>query len=283
MSLSTTEAELVAGALALKTAGLPAIIIMKILSLAANVGRNSQTLLHFHVDNQAMASVIRTGRNPTMRHLSRTHGIAISWLHEQYNEDDVRLAYITTTLMAADIYTKAFQDATKWTNLCEQINLIDVTQLSLPHIHALHSLVLSDSAPVTGKKIQPQQTLMPEELWDWEPGLGWHERWDWDSINGWQKRNIRYCVVREPKLYRTCSGDGGHNDIKLGCRTTWLKNSTGWFCEEKQQLWETLPNPREPITQWVERGVFILKQILYQRTKVKRVLLPNHRMTRCRK
>ncbi len=90
--------------------------------------------------------------------------------------------------MAADIYTKAFQDAVKWTNICEQINLIEITDLTQPHIHALHSLLLSESSPITGKKIQGQQQLMPEELWDWDSALGWHER-----------ENVHYIVVREPK------------------------------------------------------------------------------------
>ena len=76
VSLSTTEAELMAGALALKSAGFPVIIIMQILTAASNLRGNAATVLHFHVDNQAMAAVIRSGRNPTMRHLSRTHGIS---------------------------------------------------------------------------------------------------------------------------------------------------------------------------------------------------------------
>ena len=171
-----------------------------------------------------MAAVIRSGRNPTMRHLSRTHGISISWLHEQCRNQEVQLEYITTTLMAADTYTKAFQDAVKWTNLCQQINLIEITDLTQPHIHALFSLLLSESSPITGKNIQCQQQLMPEEFWDWDSALGWHER-----------ENVHYIVVREPNLYRTCLGD-------FKSRTTWLKNSTGWFCAEKQQLWHSLPN-----------------------------------------
>ena len=122
-----------AGALARKSAGVPMLDVVRIMKLAANLRGNSSTVLHFHVDNQAMAAVIRSGRNPTMRHLSRTHGISISWLHEQCREDDIEMRYITTTLMAADIYTKAFQDAVKWNNLCEQINLIEPSALSLPH------------------------------------------------------------------------------------------------------------------------------------------------------
>ena len=77
--------------------------------------------------------------------------------------------------MAADIYTKAFQDAVKWNNLCEQINLIEPAALALPHIHALHSLVLSESTTITAKKIQTAQHLMPEELLEWNPAFGWHD------------------------------------------------------------------------------------------------------------
>ena len=175
-SLSTTEAELMAGALALKSAGVPILDVVRIMKLAANLRGNSSTVLRFHVDNQAMAAVIRSGRNPTMRHLSRTHGISISWLHEQCREDDIEMRYITTTLMAADIYTKAFQDAVKWNNLCEQINLIEPSALSLPHIHALHSLVLSESTAITAKKVLTAQNLMPDDLAEWNPSFGWHQR-----------------------------------------------------------------------------------------------------------
>ncbi len=75
----------------------------------------------------------------------------------------------------------------------------------LPHIHALHSLLLSESAPITGKKIHDHQNLMPEELSGWDSGYGWHER-----------ENAHYSVVREPKLYRTYSGEGGNKDTKIG-------------------------------------------------------------------
>jgi hypothetical protein len=191
VSQSITEAEIMAAALALTSAGLPVITIMEILKAASKLRGSPMTVLHFHVDNQAMAAVIRSGRNPTMRHLSRTHGICIAWLHEQCRGAGVQVEYVTTTLMAAGIYTKAFQDAVKWTNLCEQINLVEQSDLELPRIHALHSLLLTESSPVTGKKIHSNSHLMPEGLQGWDTGYGWHERED-----------IHYVVVREPNLYR---------------------------------------------------------------------------------
>ncbi len=47
VSQSTTEAEIVSAALALRTAGLPVIIIMEIINLASNVRGNPMTVLHF--------------------------------------------------------------------------------------------------------------------------------------------------------------------------------------------------------------------------------------------
>ena len=122
VSSSTTEAELVAGSLALRTAGLPIIDVMRVLHNACTKVP-TKTVLHFHVDNQAMAAVVRSGRNPTMRQISKTHGICISSMHEQCKSDDVKVEYISTSLMAADIYTKAFQVSLKLNNLHSLIHI----------------------------------------------------------------------------------------------------------------------------------------------------------------
>ncbi len=146
------------------------------------------TTIHFHVDNLAMAAAIRSGRNPTMRHLHRTHGIHISWMYDQCMSDQIQVRYVTTTLMAADIYTKAFQDAVKWNNLCEHINIVEQSELKKPHIHALHNLLLTESIIVTGKKIA-NLNMMPDDYHDWDYACGWHQR-----------ENMHYMVVREPKV-----------------------------------------------------------------------------------
>ncbi len=61
--------------------------------------------------------------------------------------------------MAADIYTKAFHDSVRWNSLGEHINLVEPGALKLPHIHDLHSLLLTGSVPVTGKKIHDEQKM----------------------------------------------------------------------------------------------------------------------------
>ena len=65
------------------------------------------------LDNSPILEIIRTGRNLTMRHLSKSKGISVAWLYQVCSADDVCLRYITTSLMAADIFTKSFTDNIK--------------------------------------------------------------------------------------------------------------------------------------------------------------------------
>ena len=103
VSHSTPEAEIVAADVTLRTMGLPALSIWETLT-----GRSPKLL--FHDDNQGMIGVVRSGRNPTMRHLERTHGIAITSLHEHFTRENYVLMYEVTSKMAADIHTKGFKN-----------------------------------------------------------------------------------------------------------------------------------------------------------------------------
>ena len=72
-----------------------------------------------------MIGVVRSGRNPTMRHLERTHGIAITSLHEHFTRENYVLMYEVTSKMAADIHTKGFKNPLSWKRACMLINLLD--------------------------------------------------------------------------------------------------------------------------------------------------------------
>ena len=74
-----------------------------------------------------MIEIVRTGRNLTIRQISKTHGVAISWLHELYEDRDVRMRYISTSMMAADIFTKEFTVRATWETLCQQCNIVPST------------------------------------------------------------------------------------------------------------------------------------------------------------
>jgi len=86
--------------------------------------------LLFHDDNQGMIGVVRSGRNPTMRHLERTHGIAITSLHEHFTRENYVLMYEVTSKMAADIHTKGFKNPLAWKRACMLINLLDPGDIS---------------------------------------------------------------------------------------------------------------------------------------------------------
>ena len=73
--------------------------------------------------------VTGTGRNPTMSYLPGTHRVSVAWLHETLSHQDVDLVYEVSSKMCADIYTKAFTDASKWIAACDLINIVDPSRL----------------------------------------------------------------------------------------------------------------------------------------------------------
>ena len=77
-----------------------------------------------HEDNQALIRVAWTGKNPTMRHLHRCARISVGMLNEYLGPDQRKrqMVYEESLRMAADVFTKAFTDATKWDHALRLIN-----------------------------------------------------------------------------------------------------------------------------------------------------------------
>ena len=120
VSHSTPEAEIVAADLAIRTEGLPALQLWDMV-----LGRPVKLL--FQEDNQATIQILKTQKNPTLRHLNRTHRVNISWLCEVFrNLKEVELTYCKTDAMAADIFTKAFTNPIKWQ---AALDLIGITHI----------------------------------------------------------------------------------------------------------------------------------------------------------
>ena len=61
-----------------------------------------------------MLQCVKNGRNPTMRHIARTHRISVAFLHDVYRAREILFAHEDGTRMPPDIFTKMFQDAAKW-------------------------------------------------------------------------------------------------------------------------------------------------------------------------
>ena len=67
-----------------------------------------------------------------MRHLERSHGVSISWMHEMFTRDYMYWRMRSPIGWRPDIYTKAFNDGRKWKHACLQIGLLDPSLLSDP-------------------------------------------------------------------------------------------------------------------------------------------------------
>ena len=77
-------------------------------SVPSNVqSARQEALLYVFEDNEAVIKMIIKGRSPTMRHVSRTHRVALVWLFDRINLDPkIQIKYIDTKNQLADILTK---------------------------------------------------------------------------------------------------------------------------------------------------------------------------------
>jgi hypothetical protein len=75
VSHSRPEAEIVAADVGLRAESIPAAGLWEVI-----LGR--KVVIRFLEDNAAAICVLKSGRNPNMRHMSRTHRVGFAFLHE---------------------------------------------------------------------------------------------------------------------------------------------------------------------------------------------------------
>ena len=64
-------------------------------SSGTHIGSNA--MLYVFEDNEAVIKMIIKGRSPTMRHVSRTHKVALDWLFDRINLDsNIQIHYVDT-------------------------------------------------------------------------------------------------------------------------------------------------------------------------------------------
>ena len=77
-----------------------------------------EALLKIFEDNEAVIKMIIKGRSATMRHVSRTHRVALDWLFDRINlEPKIQIKYIDTKNQLADILTKGNFTLDEWNHL----------------------------------------------------------------------------------------------------------------------------------------------------------------------
>ena len=79
---------------------------------------HQEALLYVFEDNEAVIKMIIKGRSPTMRHVSRTHRVALDWLFDRINFDPkIQIKYIDTKNQLADILTKGNFTRDEWNQI----------------------------------------------------------------------------------------------------------------------------------------------------------------------
>ena len=94
-------------------------------SVPSNVQSSRQeALLYVFEDNEAVIKMIIKGKSPTMRHVSRTHRVALDWLIDRNNLDSkIQIKYIDTKKQLADILTKGTFTRDEWNHLLCLFNI----------------------------------------------------------------------------------------------------------------------------------------------------------------
>ena len=83
-----------------------------------------EALLYVFEDNEAVIKMIIKGSGPTMRHVSRTHRVALDWLFDRINLDPkIQIKYIDTKNQLADILTKGNFTRDEWNHLLNLFNI----------------------------------------------------------------------------------------------------------------------------------------------------------------
>ena len=84
--------------------------------------------LHLMEDNTATLQIMLSGKSPNLRHVSRTHGVNLLWVHERISgrtgpDAAISADYCKTHEMAADIFTKEFRLLPQWQHALSLIGI----------------------------------------------------------------------------------------------------------------------------------------------------------------
>ena len=81
---------------------------------------HQEALLYVFEDNEAVIKMIIKGRSPTMRHVSRTHRVALDWLFDRINLEP---QILNTKNQPADMLTKGHFSRDEWNHLLCLFNI----------------------------------------------------------------------------------------------------------------------------------------------------------------
>ena len=134
-------------------------------SVPSNVqSARQEALLYVFEDNEAVIKTIIKGRSPTMRHVSRTHRVALDWLFDRINLDPkIQIKYIDTKNQLADILTKGNFTRDEWNHLLTLFNISHLSSTACTAAMAKRAQQGSGEERVTAKS-RPMMNLTARSL-----------------------------------------------------------------------------------------------------------------------
>ena len=127
----------------------------------SNVNSSHQeALLCVFEDNEAVIKMIVKGRSPTMRHVSRTHRVALDGLFDRINLDPkIQIKYIDTKNQLADILTKGNFTRDEWNHLLCLFNISHFSSTDCSEVKSKRRQKDSGEERVTAKS-RPMMSLI---------------------------------------------------------------------------------------------------------------------------
>ena len=124
---------------------------------------HQEALLYVFEDNEAVIKMIIKGRSPTMRHVSRTHRVALDWLFDRINLDPkIQIKYIDTKIQLADILTKGTFTRDEWSHLLCLFNISHFSSTNCSKVMSKRTQKDSGEERVTAKS-KPMMNLIARE------------------------------------------------------------------------------------------------------------------------
>ena len=129
--------------------------------ISTNVHSSCQEdLLSVFEDNEAVIKMIIKERSLTMRHVSRTHRVALDWLFDGINLDSkIQIKYIDTKNQLADILTKGNFRRDEWNHLLCLFNISHISSTNCLEVMSKRTQEDAGEERITAKS-KPMMNLV---------------------------------------------------------------------------------------------------------------------------
>ena len=139
-------------------------------------------VLYIFENNEAVIKMIIKGRSPTMRHVSRTHRVALDWLLDRINRDHQnQIKCVDTKHQLAEILTKGNFTRDEWNNLLYLFNISHFSSLCCAQNFSLTSCTKTRARRIAFS-VSTSSSIVNSPIASKSPGiLKAPRRTDWSS------------------------------------------------------------------------------------------------------